>query len=47
MYGGLTDINDKIVTDKGAVIDYSVLKNPTAFKPSDWQIVNLPHDWGC
>ena len=44
-YGGLTDINVKVVTDETTVIDYTDVKKPTAFKPADWQKVDLPHDW--
>lgn len=44
-YGGLTDINAKIVTDESSVIDYADFKKPTAYKPADWQKIDLPHDW--
>jgi beta-galactosidase len=44
-YGGFTDINVKVVTDEATVIDYTDVKKPTAFKPADWQKVDLPHDW--
>jgi beta-galactosidase len=44
-YGGLTDINVKVVSDETTLIDYTDVKKPTAFKPADWQKVDLPHDW--
>ena len=44
-YGGITDINVKVVTDEATIIDYTDVKKPTAFKPADWQKVDLPHDW--
>jgi beta-galactosidase len=44
-YGGLTDISVNIVTDESTEIDYTNVKKPTAFKPADWQKVDLPHDW--
>lgn len=43
--GGITDANVNIITSKDTVIDYS---NPESYKklfPSDWKVVNLPHDW--
>jgi beta-galactosidase len=43
--GGLTDINVNVITDGSTVIDYTDVKKPTAFKPADWQKVDLPHDW--
>jgi beta-galactosidase len=44
-YGGLTDVNVKVVTDETTIIDYTDIKKPTEFKPADWQKVDLPHDW--
>jgi beta-galactosidase len=44
-YGGLTDINVKVVSDETSVIDYTDVKKLTVFKPADWQKVDLPHDW--
>src|SRR5450759_1869484 len=44
-YGGLTDTNVKVVSDETTVIDYTDVKKSTAFKPADWQKVDLPHDW--
>src|SRR5665647_2872325 len=44
-YGGLTDINVKVVSDETTVIDYTDVKKLSVFKPSDWQKVDLPHDW--
>ncbi|NWJ51184.1 MAG: glycoside hydrolase family 2 protein [Bacteroidetes bacterium] len=44
-YGGLTDANVKIVTGEEAVIAYTDANKAAAFKPGDWQEVNLPHDW--
>lgn len=43
--GGLTDINPQVITKKDTVIDYADFKNANVFKPSDWQEVNVPHDW--
>jgi len=44
-YGGLTDTNVNVITDESTVIDYTDVNKPTAFKPADWQKVDLPHDW--
>jgi beta-galactosidase len=44
-YGGLTDINASVITDEATVIDYADSKKPAAFRLSDWQKVDLPHDW--
>lgn len=44
-YGGLTDINVKVVTGEEAAIAYTDANKAAAFKPGDWQEVNLPHDW--
>ena len=44
-YGGLTDINAKVITDEATLVDYTDVKKPTAYKPADWQKVDLPHDW--
>ena len=43
--GGLTDINVEVAKDEAKLIDYSDAKKPIAFKPADWQKVDLPHDW--
>ena len=43
--GGITDINVPIITKKDTVIDYTNVKSSTSFFPTDWQNVNLPHDW--
>jgi len=43
-YGGLTDINVKVVSDE-TVIDYTDKNKLSEFKPADWQKVDLPHDW--
>jgi len=44
-YGGLTNINVKVVKGEEAVIAYSDTNKAAVFKPDDWQEVNLPHDW--
>jgi beta-galactosidase len=44
-YGGLTDINVKVETNKEAVIVYTDVEKPAKFKPEDWKGLNLPHDW--
>ncbi|MGZ3901867.1 MAG: sugar-binding domain-containing protein, partial [Bacteroidia bacterium] len=44
-YGGLTDINVKVETNKEAVIAYADVDKAATFKPGDWREVNLPHDW--
>jgi beta-galactosidase len=44
-YGGLTDINVKVETNKEAVIAYTDVDKASTFKPEDWREVNLPHDW--
>ena len=44
-YGGLTDINVKVETNKEAVIAYTDVDKAATFKPEDWKEVNLPHDW--
>jgi len=44
-YGGLTDINVKVETNKDALIAYADVDKAAAFKPEDWTEVNLPHDW--
>jgi beta-galactosidase len=43
--GGITDINVKIITTKDTIIDYTDVNSAKIFYPSDWQEVNLPHDW--
>jgi hypothetical protein len=43
--GGLTDINVKVVTTEDTIIDYTDVKDSTVLYPSDWNEVNLPHDW--
>jgi beta-galactosidase len=44
-YGGLTDVNVKVETNKEAVIAYTDVDKAATFKPGDWKKVNLPHDW--
>lgn len=44
-YGGLTDVNVKVETNKEAVIAYTDVDKAATFKPEDWKEVNLPHDW--
>lgn len=44
-YGGLTDANVKVETNKEAVVAYTDVAKAAVFKPEDWQEVNLPHDW--
>ena len=44
-YGGLTDVNVKVETNKVAVIAYTDVDKAATFKPEDWTEVNLPHDW--
>jgi len=44
-YGGLTDVNVKVETNKEAVIAYTDVDKAATFKPQDWKEVNLPHDW--
>jgi len=44
-YGGLTDVNVKVETNKEAVIAYTDVDKAAIFKPGDWKEVNLPHDW--
>jgi len=44
-YGGLTDVNVKVETNKDAVIVYIDVEKPAKFKPEDWKGLNLPHDW--
>ena len=44
-YGGLTDINVKVETNKEAIIAYTDVAKAATFKPEDWKEVNLPHDW--
>ena len=44
-YGGLTDVNVKVETNKVAVIAYTDVDKAATFKPEDWKEVNLPHDW--
>src|ERR1039458_10221877 len=44
-YGGLTDINVKVETNKDSVIAYKDVAKASMFKPEDWKEVNLPHDW--
>lgn len=43
--GGLTDANVNVVTGEEAVIAYTDKNKVAEYKPSDWQEVNLPHDW--
>jgi beta-galactosidase len=44
-YGGLTDVNVKVETNKEAIIAYTDVDKAATFKPDDWKEVNLPHDW--
>src|SRR5665647_112059 len=44
-YGGLTDVNVKVETNKEAIIAYTDVDKASTFKPEDWKEVNLPHDW--
>jgi beta-galactosidase len=44
-YGGLTDVNVKVETNKEAIIAYSDVDKAATFKSEDWKNVNLPHDW--
>jgi beta-galactosidase len=44
-YGGLTDTNVKVVTGEETIVAYSDANKAAAFKRSDWQDVNIPHDW--
>lgn len=44
-YGGLTDVNVKVETNKEVVIAYTDVDKAAAFKAEDWKEVNLPHDW--
>ena len=44
-YGGLTDVNVKVETNKEAVVAYTDVDKAATFKPLDWKEVNLPHDW--
>src|SRR5476651_793077 len=43
--GGLTDANVKLVTGEEAIIAYTDKNKVAPYKPSDWQNINLPHDW--
>jgi len=44
-YGGLTDVNVKVETNKEAIIAYTDVDKAVKFKPEDWKEVNIPHDW--
>jgi len=44
-YGGLTDINVKVETNKEAIVAYTDVGKAATFKTEDWKEVNLPHDW--
>ena len=44
-YGGLTDVNVKVETNKEAIIAYTDVDKAATFKSDDWKEVNLPHDW--
>ncbi|PJJ08138.1 beta-galactosidase [Flavobacterium sp. 1] len=44
-YGGLTDVNVKVETNKEAVIAYADVDKAATYKPEDWKEINLPHDW--
>jgi len=43
--GGITDINVPVINKTDTIIDYTDVKSSTAFFPTDWKEVNLPHDW--
>ena len=43
--GGITDINVPIIQKKDTVIDYTNFRSSTSMLPSDWETVDLPHDW--
>jgi len=43
--GGLTDINVPVIIRKDTVIDYTDVRSSASYHPSDWNEVNLPHDW--
>lgn len=43
--GGITDANVKVLATKDTIINYNDVKSYTVLNPSDWQVVNLPHDW--
>ncbi len=44
-HGGLTDADVKIVESEATLIAYTDRNKVADYKPSDWQHVNLPHDW--
>jgi beta-galactosidase len=44
-YGGLTDVNVKVETNKEIVIAYTDVDKAAVLKPEDWKEVSLPHDW--
>lgn len=44
-YGGLTDINVKVVKNEADKIAYSDKNKAAVYNPADWTNVNLPHDW--
>ena len=44
-YGGLTDVNVKVETNKETVIAYTDVDKAAVLKPEDWKEVSLPHDW--
>jgi beta-galactosidase len=43
--GGITDVNAPVINKKDTVIDYADVRSATSFNPSDWKVVNIPHDW--
>lgn len=45
MQGGLSDANVKRVEGEEVIIAYTDRNKTIPYKESDWQDVNLPHDW--
>ncbi|MFD1256891.1 beta-galactosidase GalA [Mucilaginibacter terrae] len=43
--GGLTDANVKLITGDEEIIAYTDKNKIVPYKPTDWQNINLPHDW--
>lgn len=43
--GGLTDINVEVISKEDTTIDYTNPKSANVLKTSDWNEINLPHDW--
>jgi len=44
-YGGLTDINVKVIVNQDTAIDYTDAQKSEVLKLADWKQVDLPHDW--